>query len=175
MLVLGKKYMHKQYKSDLGFLLCICIINWRKHSAPGSELQILIARSLLELVPTMPGEGIAHRVGGGDGGGGEMPCYMWEQNVALNPGCYRVLLRSWHCMVPRWGQAWSMRSWSWRRCSRQALLLRGVHGQMLWFGAVWGCQSALLGLLKGHSPWPLWVIMYCWNTWRLCTQQSLRK
>lgn len=119
--------------------------------------------------------GVAHRGGGFDGGGGEMPCYMWEQNVALNPGCCRVLLRSWHCMVPRWGQARSVHSWRWRRCSRQDLLLREVHGQMPWFGAVWGCQSASLGLLKGHSPWRLWVITYCWNTWRLCAQQSLWK
>lgn len=30
-----------------------------------------------------------------------------------------------------------------------------VHGQVPWLGAVWEGQSASLGLLKGHSHWPL--------------------
>lgn len=124
--------------------------------------------------PSKPGEEVAHRAAAGDGGG-EMPCYMWEKNVALYPKWCRVLLRSWHCMVPRWAQAESVSSWFWRSCSRQALLFSRVRGQVPWFGAVWRCQSASTGLLKGHSPWPLWVLTYCWNTRRLCAQQSLWK
>lgn len=84
--------------------------------------------------------------------------------------CCRVL-RSWHWMVPRQGQAQSVCSWCWRCCSHQALILRGVHGQTPWFEAVWGCQSASLGLLKGHSPWPVWVLEHLKA---LCSAKSVK-